>query len=375
MSYQERNMKKRIGIIESGFMSNYLQDFINCCEQNGIEIDLFSYYRNSNYAKYAKKVYRLKEVYLPKKIKSKQPLENEIKKLVDINSYDYILTDCMGLSFACNIFHNISLTQRMAITPNFLYRKLLQFSHKKQIEHEKYYYRNCPKTVVVSNYLKQDYAKNCGINSDSIIVAYPGTNNEHLLNYPSQKNKNIFTVGAVTCGFVTKGGYNVLNALRILKKIYSPAQLRVRIINPNYQKQKILHLYLKFFNLTKYVDLIPYQKDINKFYKTLDCLVCASNYEAFGRIVTEGMLCNVPVIVGSNVGAADIIKEGENGFIFDAKYPAKNLAQKIEEVIKISAKQDNTLESITQKAAQTAKQLSWANFAQNIFYGLYPEFK
>ena len=47
----------------------------------------------------------------------------------------------------------------------------------------------------------------------------------------------------------------------------------------------------------------------------------------------------------------------------------------IKEVIKISAKQDNTLESITQKAAQTAKQLSWANFAQNIFYGLYPEFK
>ena len=127
--------------------------------------------------------------------------------------------------------------------------------------------------------------------------------------------------------------------------------------------------------MTKYVDLIPYQKDINKFYKTLDCLVCASNYEAFGRIVTEGMLCNVPVIVGSNVGAADIIKDGENGFIFDAKDPAKNLAQKIEEVIKISAKQDNTLESITGKALQTAKQLSWANFAKSIFYGLYPELR
>ena len=240
MSYKGVKMLKKIGIIESGFMSNYLEDFINCCQQHGIEIDLFTYYRNSNYAKYAKNVYRLKEVYLPKKFKSKQPLENEIKKLVDINSYDYILTDCMGLSFTCNIFHNISLTQRMTITPNFLYRKLLQLNHKKRIEHEKYYYRNCPKTVVVSNYLKEDYAKNCGINPDSIIVAYPGTNNEYLLDLPEQKSKRRFTIGAVTCGFVTKGGYNVLNALRILKKKYT------LLTNVSYTKLSSEDIYMIF---------------------------------------------------------------------------------------------------------------------------------
>ena len=360
-------MKKKIGIIESGFMSSYLKEFINLCQKENIRFDLFTNYFNSNFAEYAQNVYRLNSCYLPKNFESKCEVENEIKKLVDINDYDYFLTDCMGLSFTCNIFHNISLTQRMFITKNFLYRKILQFFHRKQIQHEKEYYKNCPKIFVVSNYLKNDYSKNCGINPEKISVVYPGTSNKKVLSITGKKTANTFTIGAVTCGFTTKGGYNILGALRILKKKYSFEKIKVKIINPNAKKQKLLQFYIKVFGLGKYVEFLPYQNDVNLFYKSLDCLICASNYEAFGRVVTEGMLCRVPVIVGSNVGASDIIKDGENGFIYDAENTYKNLAQKIEEVM--AARYDK--EKLLDNAESTAKQLSWKSFAEDIFYNLY----
>lgn len=180
------------------------------------------------------------------------------------------------------------------------------------------------------------------------------------------------TIGAVTCGFTTKGGYTILEALRILKNKYPNKKIKVRIINPNHKKQKLLQLYLKFYGLNRYVDFLPFQNDINKFYKTLDCLICASRYEAFGRVVTEAMLCKTPTITGSNIGAADIIEDGINGFLFDGtNNPAKNLALKLEEImLKKFNKED--FSTLTRNALSTAQKLTWKNFAQNIFEGLYP---
>lgn len=367
-------MKNRIGIIESGFMSNYIEDFIKLCQENCIEVDLFTFYTNSNYKSLVTRTFKLYSEYKPKDFTTKKDVEDEIKSLVNIDDYDYFLTDCMGLSFTCNIFHNISLTQRMAITPNLLYRKFLQFGHKKQIEHERSYYRKCPKIFVVSKYLKRDYAKNCRINPDNIIVAYPGTNNNEFNMRPAQTLSDTFTIGAVTCGFTTKGGYNVLEALRILKKKYPDKKIKARIINPNYKKQKLLQFYLKFHRLNKYVDFLPFQKDISKFYKTLDCLICASRYEAFGRIVTEAMLCKTPTVTGSNVGAADIIQDGVNGFVFDGENnPEKHLALKLEEIM-LKKFSGEDFSKLTENALSSAQQLDWKNFGESIFNGLYPQY-
>lgn len=367
-------MKNRIGIIESGFMSNYIETLINYCNKNNIKVDLFTFYTNSNYQSIVSKTFRLYSEYKPKDFRSKKTVENEIKTLVNIDDYDYFLTDCMGLSFTANIFHNITLTQRIEITPNFLYRKILQLGHKKQIEHEKSYYRNCPKIFVVSNCLKKDYAKNCQINPNSIIVAYPGTNSKPVTNLTLQTLPDTFTFGAVTCGFTTKGGYTVLKALRILKKKYPDKKIKARIINPNYKKQKLLQTYIKLFRLNKYVDFLPFQKDINKFYKTLDCLICASRYEAFGRVVTEAMLCQTPTISGSNIGAADIIKNETNGFVFDGtKNPEKNLALILEKLMLKKFNKEN-FDELTKNALISAHQLTWRNFAKTIFNGLYPQY-
>ncbi len=63
-----------------------------------------------------------------------------------------------------------------------------------------------------------------------------------------------------------------------------------------------------------------------------------------------------PCIVSSNAGASEIIKDGENGFVFDIKNNAvKNLAEKMIFLIDNSEK----IQSVSKNAFETAKQYSW----------------
>jgi glycosyltransferase involved in cell wall biosynthesis len=59
------------------------------------------------------------------------------------------------------------------------------------------------------------------------------------------------------------------------------------------------------------------QSSLPAVYRSSDLLVLPSEYEAFGLVVNEAMLCGCPVIVSDRVGARfDLVSEGKTGFIF-----------------------------------------------------------
>jgi Glycosyl transferases group 1 len=59
------------------------------------------------------------------------------------------------------------------------------------------------------------------------------------------------------------------------------------------------------------------QSNLPAVYRSSDVLVLPSEYEAFGLVVNEAMLCGCPVIVSDRVGARfDLVHEGKTGFIF-----------------------------------------------------------
>jgi len=52
-------------------------------------------------------------------------------------------------------------------------------------------------------------------------------------------------------------------------------------------------------------------------YRASDMLVLPSQYEPFGLVVNEAMLCGVPAVVSDRVGARhDLVEEGKTGFVF-----------------------------------------------------------
>jgi glycosyltransferase involved in cell wall biosynthesis len=59
------------------------------------------------------------------------------------------------------------------------------------------------------------------------------------------------------------------------------------------------------------------QSRLPQVYRASDLLVVASDYEPFGVVVNEAMLCGCPAIVSDRVGAGgDLVLTGQNGHIF-----------------------------------------------------------
>lgn len=61
------------------------------------------------------------------------------------------------------------------------------------------------------------------------------------------------------------------------------------------------------------------QSQLPAVYRSSDLLVLSSDYEAFGLVVNEAMLCGCPVVVSDRVGARfDLVREGTTGFVYPA---------------------------------------------------------
>jgi glycosyltransferase involved in cell wall biosynthesis len=59
------------------------------------------------------------------------------------------------------------------------------------------------------------------------------------------------------------------------------------------------------------------EREIALAYRAADVFVYPSTYDTFGMVVSEAMATGLPTLVGRNIGAAEVIADGENGFLVD----------------------------------------------------------
>ncbi len=371
----KQNNSGKIAILgtQKGFYNLYLHEFAKLCNEKNITVDLYNFDENYKVPENIQNHFLLKELPNVKKIDEIKKFDTKFKALTKDKNYDYILTDSMPLSFTSNVFHNISPIARYSLAKNPIYRTILMLGHIKEICHVKNFYKNSQNAIVVSPLMKEDYEKNCNIPTEKIFAALPGSSfakEEYVQKIKSYDKNSPFVIGLSAVGFVTKGGYVLLESLRVLKKKYPHINFKARIIYPKYKKNKILSLYLNFTGLKNHIELLPYQKNMADFYNSLHCFCCASRFEAFGRVVTEGMSYKLPVIAGSNIGASVIINDGENGFVYKAD---KNISQNFADKLAYVYEHYNELEQLTENAAATAKMYTWETFAKTIFNKLYPQ--
>jgi glycosyltransferase involved in cell wall biosynthesis len=63
------------------------------------------------------------------------------------------------------------------------------------------------------------------------------------------------------------------------------------------------------------------QNQLKERYHQASVFVLASLSDGFGMVVTQAMACGLPVIVTENVGAADLVQDGINGFVVPIRSP------------------------------------------------------
>jgi UDP-glucose:(heptosyl)LPS alpha-1,3-glucosyltransferase len=62
---------------------------------------------------------------------------------------------------------------------------------------------------------------------------------------------------------------------------------------------------------------VPPTGEVERWYGAADVFVLPTPYDAFGMVVTEAMACGLPVVTTRAAGAAELVADGEAGFLLD----------------------------------------------------------
>lgn len=74
-------------------------------------------------------------------------------------------------------------------------------------------------------------------------------------------------------------------------------------------------------------------RDIERVFGAADMFVFPTFYEPFGMVITEAMASGLPVITSRRAGAAELIAEGQSGFLVERPGDAQELAEKVQALL------------------------------------------
>ena len=98
----------------------------------------------------------------------------------------------------------------------------------------------------------------------------------------------------------------------------------------------------------------PVSAKIERYYRAADTLMMLSDTDTFGMVVLEAMAAALPVIIGPEVGARDLIENGINGFVLGHRHDAEVAARHLADV-----SSDGRQQNVACLAQKTASLHDW----------------
>jgi glycosyltransferase involved in cell wall biosynthesis len=166
-----------------------------------------------------------------------------------------------------------------------------------------------------------------------------------------------------------KGQQLLLSAFNILSKTIPNIKLvYLGSAPPNQEIFEInLKKKIKELNLEEKVIVIPFQKDITKFWSSIDIAVVPSTEpEPFGMVVIEAMLAKKPVIASNHGGPTEIVINNETGLLIEPNNEIL-LADGIQKLIENKELRNSFSEKGFERVLSTFSLESHVNHFEKIF--------
>jgi len=233
---------------------------------------------------------------------------------------------CCDIYRAGDGVHREWLTQRARVL-NPLQRLgvMLNPYHRYVLAAEKKLFASTQLKAVICNshMVKEEIRHHFGVPEEKLHVVYSGVDLETF--HPRLKEAHYQSVRAqlgipgdatfflfVGSGFERKGLAALLHALA-----EQPPSAQLAVIGHDRRARDYQRVATQL-GIAKRVHFLGPQADVKPYYGAADALALPTLYDPFPNAALEALACGLPVITSTKSGAAELIRDGENGFVCDA---------------------------------------------------------
>ncbi len=97
-------------------------------------------------------------------------------------------------------------------------------------------------------------------------------------------------------------------------------------------------------------------------FRAVDVFVYPSDYDPFGMVGSEAMASGIPVIVGSSIGIAELVRDGENGLLCDPE-DCRSITAQLQRL----RDEPNLSRQLAIKGRESIMETSWDHNADEVF--------
>lgn len=184
--------------------------------------------------------------------------------------------------------------------------------------------RNANAVIALTKDMKREMQRTC---KRDILVIPNGIDLERFENLPPDVMRGQLQVraGERLVLFVgrfrpEKGARYLIEAMETIRQKNQPVRL---ILIGEGGEEEALKLLVRQLNLGDYIDFlgqIP-NEEVPRYMAAADVFVLPSLSEGFPNVILEAMASGLPIVATKVAGLAEIIKDGENGFLVEPENP------------------------------------------------------
>ncbi|MGH7177526.1 MAG: glycosyltransferase family 4 protein, partial [Tepidisphaeraceae bacterium] len=129
--------------------------------------------------------------------------------------------------------------------------------------------------------------------------------------------------------------------------------------------RRMLDSYLSRLDGVRQVHMDVTRAPVEESYGAADVLVHPAIEDGYGLVIPQSLACGRPVIASSAAGAAELVRDGENGFVV----PPRSVSDLVDR-LRLLASDRNLRERMSLAAPQSVSHLTPSNYAREVL-GIY----
>jgi UDP-glucose:(heptosyl)LPS alpha-1,3-glucosyltransferase len=229
----------------------------------------------------------------------------------------------------------------------------------------------CKIFLPVSSLTKEKFLEEYKIASEKTRVVHPGVDIEKFQRVDREgcrrEIRGQFKIGLsdivilfVSMNFEIKGLDYVMAAVEKAKASYPSHNLKLLVVGKgDYKKYGALAQKAGMKDNVIFAGV--HRENLEKIYLASDIFMMLSRFDTFGMAALEAMAAFLPVIISSNVGAKDLVREGKNGFVIEDTNNADIICDRIGSML-----DSKTRNIMAKEAYNTALNNNWDAVAKRV---------